>query len=111
MYSLIRNPIAYSIYAFAVFFVVITYGESPILVMQHIFIPYTVDVSHGIGETASSVFRVVVMISQCLMLLFAYMVTKLQSHSDRLVFSVFGILFVALYFLIVAFGYVMPRLH
>lgn len=111
MYSLIRNPISYAIYAFVVVFAIISFGESPTLVMQHIFIPYTVDVSRGIGETAASVFRIVVLISQCIMFLFVYAVTKLQSRRNRIIVSVIGIFFVALYFLIVAFGYVMPRLH
>ena len=111
MYSLARNPVSYSIYAFVILFVFIVFGESPIIVLQHIFLPYTVDVSRGIGDMGAPVFRAVAMISQCLMFLFVYLVTRLQPDRKRVVFSVLGIFFVASYFLIVVFGYVMPRFH
>ena len=111
MHSLARNPVSYSLYAFVVLFAVISFGESPILVLQHVLVPYTVDISRGIGNAGVPVFRAVAMMSQCLMCFFIYMASRHQSKSRRLAFSVIGICFVILYFLIVAFAYVMPRLH
>lgn len=111
MYSVVRNPISYSFYIFACIFLVISFGESLALVAQHVFLPYTVDVSRGIGDIAAMFFRVLVFVSQLLTGLLVYMVSKLPASSKRSLCSVVGIFFVIVYFLSVTVGYISPRLH
>lgn len=111
MYSVVRNPISYSFYAFSVIFVVISFGESMSLVAQHIFLPYTIDVSRGIGDMADRLFCVWAIILQILVFLSVYVVTRLPPNNKRFLCSVIGVFFVVVYFLILTIGYVTPRLH
>lgn len=109
--SIFRNPISYSIYFFVVLLVIAGIGASPLTVLQHLFLPYTVDISRGVGDVGASIFRAVTLFLQFLIGLFAVLLTNAEKTGQRIVISIVGILLVAIYFLIVVFGYIMPRFH
>ena len=88
-----------------------SFGEAPLVVLQHLILPYTVDISRGVGEAGASIFRGVTFLAQFLVALFVLAVVNAKAPGQRIVLSIFGILFVVMYSLIVAFGYVMPRFH
>ena len=111
MNSLFGNPVAISVYVFVVLCVVFSFGESPLVVAQHILVPFTVDVSRGFGGSAVPIFRAVTLVSQLLVLLFVYLASRRQSTAGQVVTSVVGILLVTAHFLIVAVGFIMPRFH
>ncbi len=111
MRSVFRNPVSYSIYFACSFLIVISFGEAPLVVLQHIFLPYTLDIYRGVGETGATIFRAIVFLAQSLVILFVLLVSNSEAPGKRIILSVFGILFVFVYFMIVTFGYVVPRLH
>ena len=109
--SIFRNPVSYCIYFILGILVVTSFGEAPLVVLQHLILPYTVDISRGVGETGAATFRGVTFLAQLLIALFILLVVKAKATGPRVVLSIFGILFVVIYFLVVAFGYIMPRFH
>lgn len=109
--SLFRNPVSYCIYFFVGVLALASFWEAPLIVLQHLFLPYTVDVSRGVGDVGASIFRAVTFVMQLLVILFVVLVAYANKTGHRIVLSIFGILFVVLYFLIVVFGYVVPGLH
>lgn len=111
MLTYLGNPVSYSIYLFVACFVVLSYGERPLLVVQHIFAPYTVDIARGVGQVVSTGFGIVVLLLQLVMFLFIYLVVKARKGGRKIVLSVLGIFFSSAYFFLVALGYIMPRLH
>ncbi|MEL7186199.1 MAG: hypothetical protein AAFN50_07160 [Pseudomonadota bacterium] len=111
MNSLLGNPVAISVYVFVVLCVVFSFGEPPLVVAQHILVPFTVDVSRGFGGSAVPIFRAVTLVSQLLVFLFMYLASRPQSNALKVTVSLVGILLVAVHFLIVAIGFVVPRFH
>lgn len=109
--SVFRNPISYCIYCVVGILVLAGIGEAPLVVLQHLVLPYTVDISRGIGEAGASIFRAVTFSVQFLVILFIVLVVNAKKAGQRIVLSIFGILFVVVYFLVVVFGYVIPRFH
>ena len=111
MRSIFRNPVSYSIYFACSFLIVIGFGEAPLVVLQHLLLPYTLDISRGVGETGATMFRAIVFLAQSLVILFVLLVSNSEASGKRITLSVVGILLVFVYFLVVTFGYVVPRLH
>ena len=109
--SILRNPVSYATYvAFGVLFLA-SLGESPFVVLQHLLLPYTVDISRGVGEAGASIFRAVVFLAQALVVMSILLLVHADKARNRVLLSAFGILFVFVYSVVVAFGYVMPRFH
>lgn len=111
MAAFFRNPVSYCIYVLTILFVVLSFREPPLLVMQHLLAPYTVDITSGVGETVAEAFRGFVLILQIPMLLLVYGVAKSPSGARRITMIILGIMFAVMYFLTIAIGYVAPRFH
>lgn len=109
--SVFRNPVSYTAYIAIAILVLASRGESLPVVLQHIFVPYTVDVSRGVGDAGASIFRVVVFLSQAIIAIFLLLVANANEGGTRTVLSVLGVVSVICYTLLIAFGYVMPRFH
>ncbi len=109
--SILRNPVSYATYlAFGTLFLA-SLGESPLVVLQHLLLPYTVDISRGVGDAGATIFRAVVFLAQALVVMAVLLLVHADKARNRALISAFGILFVLVYSVTVAFGYVIPRLH
>ncbi|MCH9694512.1 MAG: hypothetical protein K0U72_08390 [Gammaproteobacteria bacterium] len=109
--TLLRNPVSYSIYLASGILVLASVGESPLVVLQHLIVPYTVDVSRGFGEVGAQIFRATTFVTQCIVLASVAIVIHADSSSRRFALSILGIVFVIAYFLIITIGYIVPRFH
>jgi len=109
--SIFRNPVSYCIYVACGTLLILSFGESLRVVFQHLILPYTVDISRGVGSEVAKVFRAVTFLLQFLVIGSVLLVANAKSKGQRVVLSIIGILLVVLYFLVVVFGYVVPRLH
>lgn len=109
--TIFRNPVSYSFYVLFGTLTILSFGEEPLIVLQHLLLPYTVDVSHGVGSIGAKIFRAVTFLLQFLVLGSVLLVVNVKTSSKRVVFSILGILLVLMYFLAVVLGYIAPRLH
>jgi len=109
--TVFRNPISYSIYALFGILVLLSFGESPLLVLQHLIVPYTVDVSRGVGDEGAKVFRAITFLVQALIAVSILLVVNAKSGGQRIGISIVGVILAIMYVLIVVLGYILPRFH
>jgi hypothetical protein len=109
--TVFRNPVSYSIFVLFFTLVILSYGESPLVVLQHLIFPYTVDISDGVGSVGATIFRAVTFVLQFLVAGSVALVVKSKTASTRVLLSITGVVLVVVYFLVVVLGYIAPRLH
>lgn len=107
------NPITICIGICVVLFISfgIQFGESIVTITQQIFLPYFLDISKGIGKQGALAFRGIVLIIQLGVIGLVIARSNSNEKNARAALSTFGILLVLVYFILIAVGYILPRLH
>lgn len=113
MGTLIRNPIAYTFAAIAVslFVVAIFLGVRPSQTLQLIFVPYSYDITHGVGATGSKIYSIALGAAQIGLITLTTFGIKLENIFARRVVWSIGVVLVIIYFAVVAFGYLINNFH
>ena len=119
MGTLIRNPIVYTFAATGVTLLLLSVliGVRLPQTLQLIFVPYTYDITYGVGATGSIVYSVTLGIAQVGLIALTTLGAKLENAlarrvvwSRRAVWSI-GVILVVVYFLIVVLGYLINNFH
>lgn len=107
------NPITVCIGIFMVLFlsVGVQLGASIGEIAQHIFLPYSVDITRGVGKQGATVFRAISLVLQLAVI--GSVVARCNSQEKKVnaLLSAVGVLLTSMYFIVLAVAYILPRLH
>lgn len=110
---LIRNPIVYTFAAIAVslFIVAIFLGVGPSQTLQIIFVPYSYDITHGVGATGSRIYSIALAVAQIGLITLTICGVKLENIIARRAVWSIGVILVIIYFAVVVLGYLINNFH
>ncbi len=113
MGTLIRNPIVYTFAAIAaaLLFLSIFIGLHLSQTLQLIFVPYTYDITHGVGATGSIIYSVALGTAQVGLITLTTLGVRLENTVTRRVVWSIGIVLVTIYFVIMVLGYLINNFH
>ena len=113
MSTLIRNPIVYTFAAIGVIllFLAISLGLHLSQTLQLIFIPYTYDITHGVGATGTKMYSVALGVAQVGLITLTALGAKLENTVARRIVWSLGVVLVTIYFVVMALGYLINNFH
>ena len=113
MGTLIRNPITYTFAAIGAILLAISLfiGVAPSQTLQLIFVPYTYDITHGVGATGARIFSVGLGIGQLALIMLTAFGVKLDSVVTRRVVWGVGVVLVITYLVIMVLGFLINNFH
>ena len=113
MGTLIRNPIVYTFAAIGATLLLLSIfvGVHLSQTLQLIFVPYTYDITHGVGATGSKIYSVVLGAAQVGLITLTTLGIKLENTVTRRVVWSVGVVLVTIYFVIMVLGYLINNFH
>lgn len=113
MGKLINNPIAYTfagialVLALLCLFIGLHFSQT----LQLIFIPYTYDITRGVGATGAKIFSIVLASLQIILIAMTVVASYLDKALTRRVIWGLGATLVVVYFTLTALGYLINNFH
>ena len=113
MGTLIRNPITYTFAAIAATLLVISLfiGVHLSQTLQLIFVPYTYDITYGVGAMGSKIYSVGLGAGQVVLIWLTTLGVKLENTVTRRVVWSIGVVLVITYFVIMVLGFLINNFH
>ena len=109
----IKNPICYTFLGIASVLLLagILLGVQISQSLQLIFIPYTYDITRGVGRSGAAIYSGVLAVAQISLLVLAIIGSESQSTIKRRFVWGVGILLVVIYYVFMLLGYLANNLH
>lgn len=110
---LIRNPIVYAFAAMAAVLLLLSVfiGVQLVQTLQLILVPYTYDITHGVGATGSAIYAAVLGAAQLGMITLTILGGKIErTITRRFVWSI-GVVLVVAYFVVTVLGFLINNFH
>jgi hypothetical protein len=113
MGTLIRNPIIYTFAAIGATLLLLSIfvGIHLAQTLQLIFVPYTYDITHGVGETGSKIYSLILGAAQVVLITLIALGVKFENTVTRRIVWSIGIALVIIYFIILVLGYLINNFH
>ena len=108
-----RNPVLWCLAAGSLVLLIagIALGESVGVLVRHLLIPYSVDITRGVGRDGALWFRSLSLGLQALVAAAAFARSRATASDTRFSWSTAGVALTALYFILIVLGYLAPRFH
>lgn len=113
MSTLVKNPIVYTFAAIGATLLVLSiflglrFSEA----LQLIFVPYTYDISHGVGAAGSKIYAMTLIVVQFMLAALTLLGIRLENIVARRFVWVIGVLLAMVYFVAMALGYLINNFH
>ena len=109
----IKNPIVITFAALgaALMLTSILVGVPISQALQLIFVPYTYDITHGVGATGSKIYAATLGVMQLILIVLTISGVKSEGAVARRIIWGIGILLVIIYFVIIVLGYLINNFH
>ncbi len=113
MRTLIRNPIVYAFAATGAVLLLISIfiGVHLLQTLQLIFVPYTYDITRGVGATGSTIYAAALGFAQAGLITLIILGVKLKSTITRRLVWGLGVVLVIVYFVVMVLGYLINNFH
>jgi hypothetical protein len=113
MGTLFRNPIicTFAGIGAALLLLSIFIGLHLSQTLQLIFVPYTYDITHGVGATGAKIYSAALGVAQVGLITLATFGVKLEKTITRRVVWSIGVVLVIIYFVIMVLGFLINNFH
>lgn len=113
MGTLIRNPIVYTFAAIggALILLSLFLGLHPSQSLQLIFVPYTYDITHGVGSTGSKIYAIVLGAVQITLVVLTMLGVRLANVVARRFVWGIGVVLATVYFVVMVLGFLINNFH
>ncbi len=113
MSTLIRNPIVYAFAITAALLLLLSVfiGVHLLQTLQLIFVPYTYDITHGVGAAGSKIYAAALGAAQIGLIALTFLGVKIEETMTRRIVWSLGVVLVIAYFVFMVLGYLINNFH
>ncbi|MEQ9450803.1 MAG: hypothetical protein RJQ07_04380 [Pseudomonadales bacterium] len=108
-----NNPIVKTFVGFggALLILSVFAGVNPLEVLQLIAVPYTYDISNGLGQLGARIFAGAMLATQALLVTLIALGNKTKNESTKRFIWVGGVILVVAYFVVLSLGFLLNLFH